>query len=168
MKAIDLLRAALTWSDEGVGRIAADMRDAALITATPGAKGGDGNHTLWQLGHLAFIEGLLHHFIWGLPNPVEHWAPLFGTGTLSRPEAGIYPSFDEVLATFHSLRRQTIARLDQLGDSGLDGKPLTVPPGFEDVMTSVGHACLLLSIHSMVHYGQVADARRVAGRKPLM
>lgn len=35
-------------------------------------------------------------------------------------------------------------------------------------MKTFGHTFLLITLHQMVHYGQIADARRVAGRKPVM
>ena len=46
--------------------------------------------------------------------------------------------------------------------------PKKVPPGFEELMTTFGQTLLLLTLHNMVHYGQIADARRVAGLKPLI
>jgi hypothetical protein len=46
--------------------------------------------------------------------------------------------------------------------------PKQVTPGFEDVMTTFGQTLLLVSLHNMVHYGQITDARRTAGRKPLL
>jgi len=42
-----------------------------------------------------------------------------------------------------------------------------VSPGFEEVMKTVGQTFLLVALHNMVHYGQIADARRAAGRPPL-
>ena len=47
MKAIDLIRAAMQQSEQGTAALVTDMRDDALTPATPGGKGGDGNHTLW-------------------------------------------------------------------------------------------------------------------------
>jgi ABC-type oligopeptide transport system ATPase subunit len=34
--------------------------------------------------------------------------------------------------------------------------------------STTGRTLLLIALHQMVHYGQIADARRAAGRKPLM
>lgn len=167
MQAIELIRWAMQLTDAGVARLVADMGDAALTPSTPGAKGGDGNHTLWALGHLAYIEGVVPRMLFGEPNPVEHWAPLFATGTQPKPDAAAYPPFDEVLATFRDLRRRNLKLLDEIGDAGLDRAPKAPPPGFEDIKT-YGHTFLLVTLHQMAHYGQIADARRVAGRKPLM
>jgi hypothetical protein len=37
----------------------------------------------------------------------------------------------------------------------------------EKVLGTVGQAFILLALHAMNHRGQVADARRAAGRKPV-
>ena len=168
MKSIDLVRWALKLSDEGTARLVADMEEEALTPSTPGAKGGDGNHSLWSLGHLCVIEGGIPTILFGEPNPVEHWRPLFAAGTQPTADARVYPSFNEILKTFRSLRAKTLKMLDDIGENGLDRIPKAVPPGFEDVMTSFGQTLLLIALHNMVHYGQIADARRVAGRRPLM
>lgn len=168
MKAIDLIRWAMEFTGKGTEAIVADMRDACLTPSTPGAAGGDGNHTLWLLGHLTFIEGGIPHILLGEPHPVAHWAPLFATGTKPLPDAKAYPPFDEVLARYRELRSRNLRLLEEVGEGGLDRLPKRVPPGFEDAMKTFGHTFLLVTLHNMVHYGQVADARRVAGRKPLM
>lgn len=164
MKAIDLIRGALQMSAQGTDRIVDGMRDAAMTQPAPAG----GNHTLWLLGHLAFIEGVMRPILLGEPNPVAHWAPLFATGTTPGDDASKYPPFDEVLAKYRELRAGTLKLLDAFGESGLDRKPANVPPGFEEAMATVGQALVTLALHNMVHYGQVADARRAAGRPPLM
>ena len=169
MKAIDAIRWALQMTDQGTAAMVADLRgDAALSRPTRGAPGGDGNHPLWSLGHLCVIEGGLPGILFGEPNPVEHWKPLFATGTTPRSDAAGFPPFDEVVATFRSLRANTLRLLDRVGENGLDRPPKHVPPGFEDAMKMTGRTFLLLALHNMVHYGQIADARRVVGLKPML
>ena len=167
MKAIELIRWALQLSDEGLRRLVEDMREAPLTQPTSHG----GNHPIWVLGHLALLEGALPSILMGEeggPNPVEHWRPLFGTGTEAKADAALYPSFDEVLTACRDLRARNLALLERIGESGLDKAPRAVPPGFEEVMKTVGQTFLLMSLHEMVHYGQIADARRVAGRRPLV
>jgi hypothetical protein len=166
MKAIDLVRWALEATDQFTARLVEDMRDAALTQPMPG-KGNGGNHALWCLGHLCVIEGDIPRILLGERNPVEHWGPLFGPGTQPVAAADAYPPFDEVLRTYHRLRASTLAMLDRIGDAGLDKAPKQVPPGFEEVMQTTGRMLLLISLHNMVHCGQIADARRAAGRQPL-
>ena len=164
MKAMDLIHGALTLSDGGLNALVADMRDAALTQPTEQG----GNHPLWCLGHMAFVEGAVTQIITGEPNPVAQWAPIFGTGTTPKPNADLYPPFDEVLRVYREGRASTLKLLDRLGEAGLDRKPDNVPPVFEEAMKTVGSSFMVIALHQMVHYGQIADARRVAGRKPLI
>ena len=164
MTAIELIRWAMRMTDEGTAALVEGMRDAPLTRPT--SRGG--NHPLWVLGHLAFIEGNVPRILLGERNPVEHWGPLFAPGTEPKDDAGAYPPFDEVLRTYRELRARNLRLLDEVGDAGLDRLPAWVPPGFEDAMRTFGHTFLLVALHNMVHYGQVADARRVAGLKPLL
>ena len=164
MKSIELIRWALQQSDAGTNALVGEMRDAALTQPTSAG----GNHPLWCLGHMAFVEGAVTQIVTGEPNPVAHWATIFGTGTTPKPDAKHYPSFDEVLRVYREGRARTLKLLDRVGEAGLDRKPDNVPPGFEDAMKTVGTSFLLITLHQMVHYGQIADARRVAGRKPLI
>jgi hypothetical protein len=158
----------MEFTAHGTEAIVSDMRDACMTPSTPGAAGGDGNHALWLLGHLAFIEGGIPHILLGEPHPLAHWAHLFATGTKPLPDASAYPPFDEVLQRFRQLRARNLRLLEEAGEAGLDRPPRQVPPGFEDAMKTYGHTLLLVALHNMVHYGQIADARRVAGKKPLM
>jgi hypothetical protein len=164
MNAIDLVRWAMQMTDQGTARLVEDMRDVPLTQPT--WRGG--NHPLWAIGHLAVIEGGIPSILFGEPNPVEHWKPLFGTGTQPLNDARAYPPFDEVLGTYRDLRARNLKMLDDLGDAGLNRVPKNVPPGLEGAMTTFGQTLLLIALHNMVHYGQIADARRVAGREPLM
>ena len=52
MKAIELIRWAMQLTDGLTARLVADLRSAPMTPATPGAKGGDGNHSVWTLGQL--------------------------------------------------------------------------------------------------------------------
>ncbi|HEV3162590.1 MAG TPA: DinB family protein [Isosphaeraceae bacterium] len=162
MKEIDLIRWALRKTDEWVVGAAEDMRDAPLTQPT--SRGG--NHPLWILGHLAVVEGAVPQLLFSEPNPVEHWQPLFGRGTRPTTDAGAYPPFDEVLATYRELRAKNLARLDETGEAGLEQAPAAVPPGFAEKSLTRGQTLLVIALHQMSHLGQIADARRAAGREP--
>lgn len=168
MNRIELIRWALQMTDGATARLVSDLRDAPLTQSTPGGKSGDGNHPLWILGHLCVVEGGIRRILFGEQSPVEHWEPLFAAGTQPKTDASAYPSFDELLRTYRELRASTLKMLDQIGEEGMDRKPRNVPPGFEDVMTTFGQTLLLISLHNMVHYGQITDVRRIAGYKPLL
>ena len=164
MKALDLIRWSLEFTEAGLERIVADIRDRPFTQPTSAG----GNHPLWVVGHLAYSEGWAMTLLFDEPNPVDHWKDLFAPGSQPTTNPADYPSFDEVLATYRDLRAKNIRRLMEVGEAGLDAVPKNVPEPFKDVMTSVGRTYLLLALHQNVHYGEVADARRVAGLKPLM
>jgi hypothetical protein len=162
MRAMDLIRWALRMTDESTTRLVEDMRDQPLTRAnTPG-----GNHPLWVLGHLAVVEGMIPHTVFGEPHPVQHWWPLFGTGSVPTDDPAAYPPIDEVLATYRDLRAKNVARLEEIGEAGLDRAPKVIPPGFEDEMKTIGRTFHVIALHQMFHLGQVADARRAAGKAP--
>ena len=164
MQSIELIRWALRMTEGATAALVSDLRDAPLTQPT--SRGG--NHALWILGHLCWIEGNLPHVLFGEKNEVAHWAPLFASGSQPRADAGAYPSFDELLGTYRRLRARNLKLLDDVGEAGLDRIPRQIPPGFEDAMKTFGQTFLLIALHNMVHYGQIADVRRVAGLKPLM
>ncbi len=168
MQATELLKFALEFTDEGIKGVLAGMDNAAMTPSTPGAQGGDGNHALWTLGHLAYIEGTVPQILFGEPNPVAHWEKLFGTGTKPLADASAYPPYAEVRETFHRVRAANVARLQLLSDSELDSRPRNVPPMFEPFMSTIASVYTVIALHTMVHYGQITDARRVAGLPPLL
>lgn len=166
VKAIDLIRSQLQLSDMVTMRLAEDLRDAPLAQPIRTTAGTDGNHPLWCIGHHTFIESSLPSIIFGESHPLAHWAPLFATGTQPLTDPAAYPSFDEVLDAYRTARRSTFRILDRVGEAGLDQRPKNIPPGFEKIMSTIGDTILLMAFHQMSHYGQLADARRAAGRKP--
>ena len=163
MKAIDVIRNALQISDRNTMGLIEDMRDAALTQPTPRG----GNHPLWLLGHITLVEGNVPHVIFGEPNPVAHWAPLFAPGTEPTADAGAYPPFEQILRTYRDLRERNLRILEDFGEEGLDRKTAAPPKGLEEALGTVGAAFLVIAMHQMNHRGQVADCRRVAGRKPV-
>jgi hypothetical protein len=168
MKAIDLIRSALEMTDQGIAAILDGLQTVPLTQPIQRDNVGRGNHPLWIMGHLAFIEGSLPHILTGEPNEVAHWAPLFAAGTQPKADAALYPPFPEVFAKYRDLRKKNLALLERIGESGLDQPPKQAPPGFETAMRTVGQTFLIIALHQMVHYGQLADARRAAGLPPLL
>ena len=163
MKAIDLIRFALEACDKATLSLIEDMRDAATTFPTPRG----GNHPLWVLGHITFVEGRLPQILLGEKNPVEHWAPLFAAGTEPKATAREYPPFDEIVRTYRTLRERTMGLLAEFGEQGLD-RPTKMPlRGLEQAMGTAGQTFLIIALHQMSHRGQVADARRAAGREPV-
>ena len=163
MKAIDAIRTALAICDQATIGLIEDMRDAPMTQPTPRG----GNHPLWVLGHLTFIEANVPTVLFGEKNPLAHWAPLFAPGTEPTIDASAYPSFDEIMRAYREARARNLKLLEQLGDAGLDRPTKAPPKGLEQVMSTAGMAFLAVALHQTSHRGQVADARRAAGRKPV-
>lgn len=166
MQATQLIRSSLSMSRDGLNRLIADIStpDAAMTRPAPGS----GNHPTWLLGHLCAVEGAIQASIAGEKNRYERLWELFGPGTQPAADATRYPAFKELAATFITIREDTLKLLDKVGEAGLDKPPAVIPPGFEDAMSTNGKTFMLIALHQMVHYGQIADCRRAAGLKPLM
>jgi len=158
-----MIRNAMTMCEQATIGLIEDMRDAALTSPTPRG----GNHPLWVLGHLTYVEGNVPRILFGELNPVQKWAPLFAPGTEPRSDASAYPPFDELLRTYRDLRARNLSVLEQLGEKGLDQPTKSPPPGLEKALGTAGETFFVIAMHQMHHRGQVADARRAAGRKPV-
>jgi hypothetical protein len=142
-----------------------DMRDAPLTFPTPRG----GNHPLWVLGHITLAEAQLTNMVTGGNTPpLEHWMPIFGPRTTPTSDASAYPNLDEVLSTFHATRAKTLATLASLTDADLDQPAPGCPPDAVEHLGTKGKIFFAILFHSSIHSGQVADARRAAGRSPML
>ena len=164
MTAVTLIRHAIEFSDHFAMKMIEDMRDAPLTQPT--ARGG--NHPLWIVGHLAVSEAGLRGLATGEDSPLQHWDDLFAPGSQPTADADRYPSYDEVIAAFRNQREQTLSLLSGLKDADLQQPAKRTIPGAEAAFSTVGKVLNFLPMHQEFHMGQLADARRAAGRMPLM
>jgi hypothetical protein len=164
MKAVDFIRVSLNSSASATLALIEDMKDQPFTFPTP--KGG--NHPLWVLGHLAYVEGfVMHQVMLGRPNPVASWKSLFGLGTEVTADASRYPTFAEVHKAFQDLRAETMKVLETLADDDLDKPSKNCPPEMKEFLGTYANCFRVAIFNTMNHRGQVADARRAVGRKPL-
>ena len=159
MQSIDLIRGNLTKSEKRVLARVEEMSDHCLVFPTP--KGG--GHTLWVLGHLAYIEALvIRGFMLGETNPLADWEEIFDgadtTGDISR-----YPPFEQVLSMCREMRGSTVALLDSLTEADLDQVSAKSPKGYDDTFDTYRLCLQFVADHWYMHRGQLADARRAAG-----
>ena len=141
-----------------------DIKDAPLTQPTPNG----GNHPTWALGHIIYSESsLLDGFILGKENRFPELEEKFVNGTTPSTNADDYPGIDELMAKFQEMRAATIAHLDTLTEADLD-KPSHAPEDFGPQFGTVGACFAAIPLHMSFHTGQIADARRAAGREPLM
>lgn len=159
MQATDLDRFSLSMSDKVFTRLIADLRDQPLATQAPSG----GNHALWTLGHIAFLEAGVPSILFGKPHPHEAWGALFGQGTMPAADGKGYPTFDEVMAVYTRSRAENLKIVNDLGEAGMSEKPKAIPKGFENEMATVGQTLLVIALHQMMHCGEIADIRRVVG-----
>src|SRR5262245_51813399 len=121
---------------------------------------------MWIAGHLTVVEGRLHKILHGIPNPVEHWKPLFDWASEPKTDLAAYPPFEEVLQTYRRLREGTYAFLDEIGEEGLDRPTKRPIPGFGAAFETVGPAILVIACHQVGHLGAATVARRASGKQP--
>ncbi|MEM7262373.1 MAG: DinB family protein [Planctomycetota bacterium] len=159
MQSMDHIRDHLAKSTERVLSKVEEMRDHGTVFPTPNG----GGHTLWVLGHLAYIEGqVVRHFMLGESNPLAEWESPFDGSDVSA-EPGDYPPFEEVISRCREMRAETVALLDRFQEEDLDRVSANAPKGFEDTFGTYRHCFQFVSDHWYMHRGQLADARRAAG-----
>lgn len=159
MDSIQLIRENLMRSEKIVLSRIEDMRDHCMTQPSPTG----GCHTLWILGHLAYIEGLLiHKFMLGEPNPLAEWKDMFDADEVSQ-DISHFVSFDRVLLECRTIRASTLSRLESLDEHDLDRKSIDAPKGTEELFGTYRHCFQYSADHWLMHRGQLADARCTAG-----
>ncbi len=159
MQSIDLIRDNLKQSRDRVLARIEDMREHCMVFPTRNG----GCHTLWVLGHLAYIETLvIRGFMLGEANPLADWEQVFD-GTDVSGDISQYPPFDQVLAKCREVREATLAVIDSLSEDDLDKVSARMPKGFEDTFGTHRLCLQFVADHWYMHRGHLADTRRAAG-----
>ena len=136
-----------------------EMRDHCVVFPTRNG----GCHTLWVLGHLAYIEALVaRQFMLGEEHPLAEWKEIFD-GAEASGDISQYPPFDAVLAKCRAMRASTVALARSLSEDDLDKKSATAPEKFEDTFGTYRLCLQYVADHWYMHRGHLADARRAAG-----
>ncbi len=165
MKTTEFIKDAMGFSKYFVTTLLEDMKDAPMKQPTVNG----GNHPMWVLGHLVYSEAnLIHHMILGETNPLVEWKSMFGDGKEVGTDLSQYPPYEELLAKFEEVRAHSLKVLDGLTDADLDKPSQNCPPEREDFVGTIGKVFSIVVLHPAMHIGQVADARRADGRKPLI
>ena len=159
MNSIDLIKANLSRSAELVLAKIEDMKDHVFVFPTPNR----GGHTMWVVGHMAYIEGLvIRKFMRGEPNPLADWEETFD-GAEPPDDKSLYPPFDEVLAKCREMRRDTVALLESMTEDDMDRKSARLSlKGHEALFGTYRQCFQFVADHWYMHRGQLADARRAA------
>ena len=159
MQSIELIHHNLKRSTDLVLARINEMREHCVVFPT--LRGGC--HTLWVLGHLAFIEALvIHEFMLAELNPLADWEDLFdGTDVIG--DINQFPPFDEVLAKCCEMRDWTMTFLNSLSEDDLDKVSAKTPKDFDEIFGTYRLCLQYAADHWYMHRGQLADARRAAG-----
>ncbi|MCD0461273.1 DinB family protein [Roseiconus lacunae] len=164
MSTIDYIRRSLQTSRNLTLALIDDLKDAPMQVPTTNG----GNPPIWILGHLTYGEAnIVESIIEGKPNPLLSWDATFGAGKEPSTELESYPPWDELRATFETVREKTLALLDRLDDADLEKPVKKCPEGREDFFGTIEQCMMVLTLHPLMHYGQLTDSRRVLGRAPL-
>ena len=159
MQSIHLIRDNLRKSRDRVLARVEEMREHCVVFPTWNG----GCHTLWTLGHLAYIEALvIRAFMLGEANPLAEWEQTFD-GADTSGDISQFPPFDQVLAKCREVRESTLALLASLSEEDLDKVSARVPVGFEETFGTYRLCLQYVADHWYMHRGQLADARRAAG-----
>ena len=159
MDSIDLIRENLERSESIVLSRIEEMENDCMVPPT--SQGGC--HTLWLLGHLAYIEGLVvREIALGEANPLADWAETFDGAEVSHVRAS-YPPFSEVLDACRNVRRETLSLTRTLSEPDLDAVSAKIPNGAEELFPTVRSCLQYASDHWFMHRGQLADCRLAAG-----
>ncbi len=165
MNGIDFVKASLEMSNNLCMGLIDDLKDAPLTFPTE--KGG--NHALWILGHLTYSEAnLTYVYMQGKTNPLASWKDKLAGGSQPVADASAYPSMDEMLAKSAEIRENTLKIVNSLSDEDLDQPAIGCPDEMKDYFGTYGQCLMTVGMHPMMHYGQLADARRTLGRPPIM
>lgn len=159
MNSIDLIRDNLKKSNERVLARIEEMEDHCLVFPTVNG----GGHTLWVLGHMAYIEGLvIRELMLGERNPLAEWENLFD-GTDIAGDIQQYPPFDQVLTKCREMRQITLAILESFCEDDLNKNSVNAPKGYEETFGTYRLCLQYVADHMYMHRGQLADARRATG-----
>lgn len=120
------------------------------------------NHPAWSLGHLAAASvGILKALGHDASLPAA-WGDVFKTGGIPSADPSVYPSKEELLATYEALHAQVAAAV-----TAADAATLAQAhphEGTRKYFPTVGDMIVfLMTAHEMDHLGQLAAWRRALG-----
>ena len=161
MTAIELIRGMVESNRAALLALLKGLDGPALVYRP----GGQGNHALWLIGHIASGEG--HLAGWGgaeIDVPPVGDMSKFAIGSTPVADAAAYPSEQQLLDYAAAVHAQTLAALAKMTDADLDGPAVNGP----EFVKSRGHAWRMVVIHEAEHIGQLTVVRRELGFAPMV
>ncbi len=146
-----------------VTALAATLNDDQFFTAPCAG----GNHTLWNIGHLAMANASFMQMAGGTTEHwKEEWRPLFEMGSEPTDDRSVYPSPKEIVAAYDGIHADYVAFF-----KGLSGEALakgTGVDGFAEVAPTIAHLPGFSTLHDSVHAGQITACRKAMGLDRVM
>lgn len=139
-----------------------DMDEAdLLVRPTPGA-----NHYAWQLGHLIGSMNQMCEMVEPgvLPALPEGFSESYTKETAANDDAAAFLSKQEYLNLLNAQRAGVRKLIDELDEARLDEPS---PESMRELMPTLGDILHLVSIHEIMHSGQLSVVRRKQG-KPVL
>ena len=159
MLAKDVLKATLQTSNMVLSSYVSDLSDQELLVR-PG-KGC--NHLAWQLGHLISSHNQLLDSVRpgkSVPLP-EGFAEAHAKENASVDDPSKFFSRDQYVDLLKQQEQATMAAWDEMTAEQFDAD---APEFLRDMFPTVGHVCVLIATHSLMHAGQFVPVRRSLGK----
>jgi hypothetical protein len=158
---LDAVIAGIRRPNVSARRLVADLEAQEMVASPIGAPA----HAAWALGHLVVSCQAI-----GEELDLAHWLEepfraLFATGSHPTPDAGRYPSRDELLDRLADGEARVVAAVRALGAAGL-ARPLP-DARYRSLLPTSAHALVYASCnHAAYHVGLLAAWRKAAGFPP--
>lgn len=154
-------------TEGAIGRLAWARGFAeSLIAAVPDDRltfqpGGNTNHALWIIGHLAATDDAVLMMCTGQPSALpESYDALFRGRDRPSPNAGAYPSEEELFQAMRDRRAALLAWVEGWDD----GQAFTpAPDELQAFAPDWVQTLYALAAHDLFHAGQVATCRAALG-----
>lgn len=124
------------------------------------------HNALWIAGHVAMTDDYFLKAVGGQESVIdESWEKLFGMGTVACDDAGLYPSWDEIIACMKE-RREAL----ESWFSSLDAEALSapLPDELQFFAASVGALMGTIAWHEGFHAGQTTAIRKKLGLESVL
>ena len=163
MNTLDFIRMSMTASKEMALPLIHDLKDEPFKQPTTNG----GNHAIWILGHLAYMESvMIHQLIQGKQTcTLSHHKETFDAEGDPSTDASDYPNFDQLIEDYNSARNETEAYIDSITQDDLQKPALGCPEEWKPYFGTVAQCLDFIAHHPSLHFGQLADIRKSLGRK---
>jgi hypothetical protein len=159
MNVTDALKATHATGSLVLSSYLGDLSDADLMQRPHAGC----NHLAWQMGHLISSECMLLDSICAdaAPELPAGFAESHDKDHTGENDPSKFCTKQEYLDLMKKVGEASSATFDKLSESDLD-EP--APEHFRSMFPTVGHVCVLIATHQLMHAGQFVPVRRELGK----